>query len=607
MSVTSRLVSLWMHLPPAETHAVVVTRNIPVPMPDGVMLLADHYAPRNGPRQPIILFRSPYGRSGLFGAFSARPYAERGYQVLIQSCRGTAGSGGQFMYARNEHDDGLATIEWIKRQKWFSGELVMIGGSYLGFVQWAVAADAGPELKALVPQVTTADFSHFRFQGGSFTLETSLGWSTMMTSYASSGLGMNMLLGIWERTRRLEKAYKHLPLGEADRITIGQPTTLYQNVLLHGPDDDYWKPVNYSARVGEVTIPIYLMGGWYDLFLDWQLKDYQALRAAGRHPFLLIGPWVHGDISSFSTMTRETLAWLHAHLKGDAGNLREAPVRLFVMGTNQWRDFPDWPPPVQNERWYLQPGGALAPTPPPTSEPDRYRYDPRADVLVYTSAVLDHDVEVIGPITAELYVRSSLQHTDFFARLCVVEPSGKSINLCDGIVRLTSDFAVPQVDGSLRIQIDIWPTAYHFRRGQRIRIQVSSGAHPRFVRNPGTGEPLATATKLLVAEQSAYFMIQSILRLFYFQSFANKQERSLLHRLLLLGTPFAERASARSCGVHLPQRATGQSASEPVQRPGILRHLPHLQDIQCAQVGSPRSAVAPALAQYTLSELALAR
>jgi len=532
MTITSRIVSRWMHLSPAQTHDIVVTRNIPVPMPDGVILLAEHYASRNGIRQPTILFRSPYGRSGIFGSQSARIYAERGFQVLVQSCRGTAGSGGQFNYARNEHDDGLATIEWIKQQDWFSGELVMVGASYLGVVQWAVAADAGPELKALVPQVTASDFNHFRFQGGSFTLETNLGWSTMMASYAASGLGINTFLDTWRRNRRLEKAYQHLPLNEADRIIIGQTTKFYQIVLWHGLDDDYWKPVDFSARVGEVTIPIYLMGGWYDIFLDWQLKDYLALRAAGRHPYLLIGPWTHGEISIYSTMTRETLTWLQAQLKGNPGNLREAPVHLFVMGANQWRDFPDWPPPAQNERWYLQPNGALALTPPPVSEPDHYCYDPsdptpavggnslgsgnhigakdnrklesRADVLVYTSAVIEHDVEVIGSVTADLYVRSSLQHTDFFARLCVVEPSGKSINLCDGIIRLSPDSTVPQADGSIRIQINIWPTAYRFRRGQRIRLQVSSGAHPRFVRNPGTGEPLATATKLRVAEQSVY-------------------------------------------------------------------------------------------------------
>ena len=532
MSLTSRLVSRWMQLPPAHTQDIVVTRDIKVPMPDGVILLADYYTSRNGIRQPTVLIRSPYGRRGYFSAFSASSYAERGFQVLVQSCRGTAGSGGEFRFVRNEHDDGLATIEWIKRQDWFSGELAMVGASYLGFVQWAVAADAGPELKALVPQITTADCNHFRYQGGSYTLESSLGWFTMMASYAASGLGMSMLLGMWDRNRKLEKAYRHLPLNQADRIIIGRSTNLYQRVIEHGPDDDYWKPVDFSSRVPEVTIPIYLMGGWYDIFLDWQLKDYQALRAAGRNPYLLIGPWVHGEISSASMMTRETLTWLQAHLKGNTSKLRETPVRLFVMGANQWRNFSDWPPPAQNERWYLQPGGALAPTLPPASEPDHYRYDPsnptpavggnslgsrkhmgakdnrkleaRTDVLVYTSPVIDHDVEVIGPVTAELYVRSSLQHTDFFARLCVVEPSGKSINLCDGILRLTPGCPVPQADGSLRIQIDLWPTAYRFRRGQRVRIQVSSGAHPRFVRNPGTGEPLATATKLQVAEQRVY-------------------------------------------------------------------------------------------------------
>ena len=191
MTITSRIVSRWMHLPPAHTHDIVVTRNIPVPMPDGVTLFAEHYASRNGIRQRTILFRSPYGRSGIFGSQSARTYAERGFQVLVQSCRGTAGSGGQFSYARSEHDDGLATIEWMKQQDWFSGELAMVGASYLGFVQWALAADAGPELKAIVPQITTSDFNHFRYQGGSLTFESMFGWSTMMAENAATGFNMN--------------------------------------------------------------------------------------------------------------------------------------------------------------------------------------------------------------------------------------------------------------------------------------------------------------------------------------------------------------------------------------------------------------------------------
>ena len=532
MSFTSRLVNVLLRLPSAETHDMVIKRDIEVPMPDGVVLFADHYAPRSGPKRPTILVRTPYGRKGFFSFVFAHPYVTHGYQVFVQSCRGTAGSGGEFRYARNERADGLATIEWIKQQDWFSGDLAMAGGSYLGFVQWAVAADAGPEMKALVPSITSADFNHFRFQGGSFQLESSLNWSTMMTKDAATGLRLN-IREMGRRERKLMQAYGHLPLGTADQVAIDQPSQPFQSNIQHGPEDDYWKPVDVSDRINDVTTPLYLQAGWYDLFLDWQLKDYQRLRAAGRQPYLLVGPWTHGQFSSLPEMTRETLAWLNTHVKGDRSALRETPVRLFVMGANEWRGFADWPPPTQSERWHLQPGGALAPEPPSASEPDRYRYDPadptpavggnslgaqqhmgardnreleaRPDVLVYTSAVLEQDVEVIGPVTADLYVRSSLEYTDFFARLCVVEPSGKSINLCDGIVRLTPESQpAPAADGIRHLRLALWPTAYRFRKGQRLRVQVSSGAHPRFVRNLGTGEPLATATKLVIADQLVY-------------------------------------------------------------------------------------------------------
>lgn len=532
MSFTSRLVHWLLRLPPAETHDIVVTRDIQIPMSDGVVLFADHYTPRTGARRPTVLIRSPYGRGGLLGTFTALPYAGQGYQVLIQSCRGTAGSGGTFSYARHEHDDGLATIEWIKQQEWFSGELATVGASYLGFVQWAVAAELGPELKAMVLQVTSADFNHFRFQGGSFNLEASLNWSTMMTTQAATGMRIRSLLQQGRVERRLEQAYRHLPLKRADQAAISQTSRPFQEHILHGPEDAHWQSIDYSAQIGEVAAPMYLIGGWYDLFLYWQLKDYQALRAAGRQPYLLVGPWTHTSPDGNRVQLHESLTWLRAHVKGDRNALREAPVRLFVMGANAWRDFADWPPPARPEHWYLQPGGALAPTLPPTSEPDRYRYDPadptpavggnslgaqihmgpkdnraleaRSDVLVYTSAVLEQDLEIIGPVTADLYVHSSLEHTDFFARLCVVEASGKSINLCDGILRLTPGSVTPEPDGSLHISIQIWPTACRLLKGQRVRVQVSSGAHPRFVRNLGTGEPLATATKLCVADQAVY-------------------------------------------------------------------------------------------------------
>jgi putative CocE/NonD family hydrolase len=501
-------------------------------MSDGVTLLADHYTPRPKRPYPTILIRTPYGRRGALANVFVLPFVERGYQIFIQSCRGTAGSGGDFIYARNEHADGLATIEWIKRQEWFSGQLAMIGASYLGFVQWAVAADAGSDIQAMVPSITSSDFNLFRYQGGSVTLENMLGWSTMITQQAITGMRMRDMLTSRQRERNLDKAYRHVPLDEADRIVVQKPSRSFQDAITRGPEDDYWQPVDFSARVGEIDVPISLQAGWYDLFLDWQLKDYQALRAAGRQPNLLIGPWFHGQVASLPSMTRDTLAWLNAHVKGDRSGLRAQPVRLFVMGSNTWRDFSDWPPPAQQQRWHLQADGALATAAPSASEPDSYRYDPidptpavggnslgasqrmgakdnrsleaRKDVLVYTSSPFAEDTLVIGPVTADLYVKSNLGYTDFFARLCVVEHSGKSVNLCDGILRLTPDTYLPDSDGIHHIQIALWPTAYHFKPGQRIRAQVSSGAHPRFARNPGSGEPVATATSLIAADQLVY-------------------------------------------------------------------------------------------------------
>jgi putative CocE/NonD family hydrolase len=533
MNLSHLLVNLLFQLPKPTLPNPTVRYDVPIPMPDGTVLLADLYTPRAQGRYPTILMRTPYGRRGLLSTLFVLPFAENGYNVLYQSTRGTGGSEGDFVYARHEQEDGLATLAWVKQQDWFNGELALAGASYLGFVQWAVAAGAGAELKALAPTVTTSDFNHFRFQGGSYTLETMLGWSTQMTEFARRGQTLRDLLNSGKRQKKLNHAYNHLPLKEADRLIVGQPSQTFQDALAHGPDDDYWQPVDWSHTVQAIDAPVNLVVGWYDLFSYWQLLDYARLRAAGKQPYLLIGPWFHGQPASFGPTAKENLAWFEAHVKGNLGALRKDPVRLFVMGANEWRDYSDWPPPSRPQSWFLQPNGGLTPTTPPAdAPPDPYRYNPvdptpavggnslgiymghkdnraleaRADVLVYTSAVIQEDVEVIGAVPVELYVRSTLEYTDFFVRLCVVESSGKSVNLCDGIIRLTPrcESATPQPDGSLCVKFDLWPTANRFKRGQRIRLQVSSGAHPRFPRNPGSGEPVGSEYTLKLAEQLVY-------------------------------------------------------------------------------------------------------
>ena len=528
MTLTSRLMGWMFKLPPAETYDVVVEREIKVPMPDGVNLLADHYYPRGSAKLPTILVRSPYGRGNIWGLVFARFFAERGFQVLVQSCRGTFGSGGEFDAFRNERTDGLATVEWLKKQPWFSGEFATLGPSYLGLVQWAIAADAGPELKAMMTQITSSEFRNSDYIGGSFGLDTSVFWINLMTHQEDSHMAA---LSAQRSDKKLRPALNHFPLSEVDMVAVGKPVPYFREWLEYHEDNDQWKEVDFSPTVPQVTAPVLQLGGWYDIFLPHTFADYERLRGAGRNPYLTIGPWAHNDLRWMPTAVRESLMWLRAHVLNDRSSLREKPVRLYVMGANEWREYDAWPPAgYADQRWHLQADKGLSPQTPADSDPDHYRYDPadptpavggaslsqnagpkdnraleaRPDVLCYTSAPLEGDVEVIGAVRAELYVQSSLAHTDFFARLCAVDPSGKSINLCDGILRLRPGCPDPEADGCLKIAINLWPTAYRFQKGHRIRLQVSSGAHPLFVRNPGSGEPLATATTLCVAEQSVY-------------------------------------------------------------------------------------------------------
>jgi hypothetical protein len=529
MSISSRIIEKIFKLPPADTHDIVVERGLEIPMSDGIVLLADRYYPRGTNKLPTILVRCPYGRGSMYGLI-VRLIAERGFQVLNQSCRGTFGSGGEFNPFRTEKEDGLATVEWTKKQDWFSGEFATVGASYLGYVQWAIASDAGPELKAMVPQITASEFQSMMYPYGSFSLSDGITWSNMINIQEKSVLGG---FASMFSDRKLRPAFKHLPLGEVDSLVVGKQVQFWQDWLEHSEHgDEWWELVDHSGRVAGITTPVNFVGGWYDIFLPWMMRDYINLKNAGKEPYLMIGPWPHISMGTlFGDGLREAITWLRAHLLGDHSQLRKAPVRIFVMGAKEWREYPEWPPPgYQPQKWYLQTQSGLSVDTPVESEPDQYRYDPadptpnvggailnmkagakdnrsletREDVLVYTSEILKDDLEVIGSVNAELFVKSSLEYTDFFVRLCDVYPSGKSINICDGILRLRPGQPAPENDGVIKIIIEMWSTAYRFVKGHRVRLQVSSGAHPRFARNLGSGEPLATGTTLKVADQIVY-------------------------------------------------------------------------------------------------------
>jgi putative CocE/NonD family hydrolase len=528
MTLASRFMGQALKLPPPTTRDVDVERDLRVPMPDGAVLLADRYFPRGRDRPPLVLVRSPYGRSRTWGLLFGRLFAERGFQSVIQSCRGTFGSGGVLdPFGPDERDDGLATVAWLREQPWYPGSFGTCGPSYLGMTQWAIAAGAGPDLTAIASQVTTADFRGPFYPGGSFSLDTALTWVCQVAGQE------NRLATVRHRIaqRGRQRLMNHLPLRDLDRLATGHPVPYWQDWLVHdAPEDGFWKDRDFSGTLGEVTAPVNMVGGWHDIFLPLQLRDYAALRQAGQDPYLLIGPWRHADQQAVEAWVTESLAWLRAHLAGDVGALRRDPVRIFVTGAGEWRSMPSWPPQTRPHRWHLHPGGVLAQDAPPDGEPERYSYDPadptpslggpagltgqarvdnrsleaRPDVLSYTSAPLPGDLTVMGEATVELCVASSLEHTDFFARLCDVDPTGKSVNICDALLRVTPGRPEQQPDGTIRARFGLWPTAHLFRRGHRLRLQVSSGAHPRYARNTGTGEPLATATTLRAAQQQVF-------------------------------------------------------------------------------------------------------
>ncbi|WP_436763223.1 CocE/NonD family hydrolase [Streptosporangium sp. V21-05] len=566
--------------PRAAVHRVTVERDLPVPMLDGVTLLADHYAPVGAVRPPAILVRSPYGRRGVFGRTFGRGFAKHGFQVVIQSCRGGFGSGGLLDPLGDEHDDGLATLAWLRDQDWYGGSLAMHGPSYLGYAQWAVAPFAGPDLKAMSTSVTASQFRDAAYVGGAFALESSLMWTTLTASMERPFGGASALL-IPRRTRRA--ALSGRPLGELDTLSAGRGMPFFQDLLTHHAEPAaYWGRRDFSASVGEVEAAVTMVGGWYDVFLPWQIKDYMAMRAAGRRPYLTIGPWYHADVRHGRVANAEALAWFRAHLLGDPSGLREQPVRLYVTGADEWRDYSDWPVPgVREQRWHLRPGFALSPDAPGTPDalsapgtpgapgvpgvpgapgadgaldaphvpesldgpadladpggpdgtgPDRFRYDPahptpalggpvllgnseprdnrrleaRRDVLVYTGPELRRDTEMIGPVFADLYVRSGTGHADVVVRVCDVHPDGSSYNVCEGVRRLVPGDPPAGDDGIRRVRVDLWPIGHRFRRGHRIRVHVAGGAYPRFARNLGTGEPLGTGSAMVTTDHEIF-------------------------------------------------------------------------------------------------------
>lgn len=544
---------------------LVIEKHLKVAMRDGVQLATDVYRPAGPGPYPVVMMRLPYNKEQpvlLFLAGDILRVAQAGYAVVVQDCRGTWASDGEFNPYFQEAEDGADAIAWAAAQPWSTGDVGMMGASYYGATQWLAAMQSPPALKALAPFITTDQYyEKWTYQGGAFQLGFMLQWASATFGVAEAvrrllrgtgdAAGIGTAIGAADA---VAANYWHLPLCELP--AVARLTPYVQDWLAHPDYDDYWRAIAPCEHYAKITTPALNFGGWYDLFLGGTLANYTAMKDRAPQK-LVIGPWVHGynggvyPARNFGLMAHDGVAdvtamqirWFDHFLKGAAnGVLDEAPVRIFVMGPDVWRDEADWPlPDTDWQQWYLHSGGSagtkaedgvLSRRAPAEEVADSFLYDPRdpvptvggasflpglfiaanagprdqraveqrADVLCYTSAVLERDLEVTGPVRLVLYVSSSARDTDFTGKLVDVHPDGTALILTDGILRARyrESLSAPQcmTPGEIyRIEIDLVATANVFAAGHRLRLEVSSSNFPRFDRNTNTGGVIASETE----------------------------------------------------------------------------------------------------------------
>lgn len=525
---------------------ILLRYDVRIPMRDGVTLSADIYRPDTAAPVPVILVRTPYDNGTAGHVAEGKRWARRGYAYVAQDVRGRGESDGVFYPLATEADDGYDTIEWLARQPWSSGKVGMMGGSYLGWVQTYAAIRRPPALRAIIPAVTPPDPDrNFPVQFGAY------GPATLSWLAAISGRTMQDI-----SQHDLRAAYSHLPLYEADQL-LGRTLPAWRDWLDHPVRGAYWKALAYQEELRGVSLPMFHVSGWYDDVLVGTTENVVNL-AGTPGQRLLIGPWGHRinqgrrlgaiDFGPQAVINLDSLyqRWFDRWLREvPNGADRDAPVRIFVMEENRWRDEREWPlARTRYVRYYLKSGGRansrfgdgrLDTLPPGDLPPDRYRADPmdpfpfvtddafsqiggpddyreperRRDVLVYTSAPLPRAMEICGPLAVRLFAASSARDADFATKVLAVRPGGFAQRLNDGIVRARfrqgMEREVPLEPGRVeRYDIDNWSTCIRLGAGWRIRLEVASHAFPKFDRNLQTGGPIGKEAAGVVAEQTVY-------------------------------------------------------------------------------------------------------
>jgi putative CocE/NonD family hydrolase len=570
--VLGLLALCWPHsldaqeaLPPTPAD-IVTQHDVSMKTRDGIALYADIYRPRSAGKFPVILMRTPYDKNVNWAVSPAYRIVPRGYVVIIQDVRGRYTSEGEWYPFRHEQADGFDAVEWAAALPYCDGKVGMMGASYVGATQMLAAIAQPPHLAAIAPNMTASNYHDgWTYQSGAFEQWFDQNWT--------SQLAQNTLQRRIDENTNALVGSPTLPLADYPVFNFGQLPAdskltsalapYYADWLAHPDYDDYWKQWSIEEHFSNIAVPMLQVGGWYDIFNGGTLRNYMGAKAHGsteaartrQHLLIEIGGHAGfgrriGDVdfgphATENVYTDVILDWYDFLFKGIQNEFAtDKPVKLFVMGANEYRQEDDWPPPqAQPTKYFLHSAGkanslrgdgSLSTIAPKSETPDAYVYNPanpvptfggplccderhmepgprdqrsvenRDDVLVYSTGPLPRDLEVTGPVTADLFVKSSVVDTDFTAKLVDVAPDGFAQDLTEGILRMryhvSPEHAALINPGQIyEISVDLWATSNVFLRGHSLRLEISSSNFPRFDRNLNTGEEIKFARSLVSA------------------------------------------------------------------------------------------------------------
>jgi putative CocE/NonD family hydrolase len=559
-----------------STESIKLEINVPVKMRDGTLLYADVWRPDKAGKFPAILTRTPYNKNLMFpthaGYMNPQRMARAGYAVVIQDVRGTGDSEGRAFLWKQEVEDGYDAVEGVAALPWCDGNVGMYGFSYFGYTQWAAAVARPPHLKAICPGMTHHVPRSFPFsaKGDTYKLQIHLGWflSRSLQELARKNLPPEEMKSVMKRLMYLldtvKEQQRFLPMKDSPAVKIIEELDLmeprYAGTLSHISDDAFWKDAaGGPLPLENLDVPVFHIAGWYDTEMTpGVLISYRKIETMKKpvKQKMLIGPWIHtadmpnvvgqldfglASAGMVIDVTGLHLKWFDRWLKGIHNDVDgEAPVGIFVMGDNTWRDEKEWPlARTKYTKYYLHSGGqantrsgdgALGFKAPEDEPYDSFLYDPRnpapssemgmgafdqrdnenrPDILVYSTPTLEKEIEVTGPVRVTLYAASSAVDTDFTAKLIDVWPDGAAYNVAEGIARARyrRSASTPELikPGEVyEYDIDLGGTSNVFKARHRIRLEISSSHFPKWDRNLNTGHTVGQDAEIQLALQTIY-------------------------------------------------------------------------------------------------------